>query len=101
MANHTILAYQVRKISSLASFSIMSYIHYLFLFHTLFQCNDTRPQDASLVSHKNAFYHVKVQIAKERDIFIHFKIYLKGYLKSSRMHIWQCKTQELPGPQHI
>ena len=61
MANHTILAYKVKKISSLASLSIMSYIHYQFLSHTLFQCNDTRAQDVSLVSHKNTFYHVKVQ----------------------------------------
>ena len=87
MANHTQLTYYFKNISSLASLSIMSCIHYQFLFHTLFQCNDTRTQDVSLVSQKNAFYYVKVQIVKERDIFIHFKIYLKGYLKSRRMHI--------------
>ena len=39
-------------------------------FHTLFQSNSTMAQDVSLVSHKNAFYHVKVQIVRERDIFI-------------------------------
>ena len=98
MAKHTILAYKLPKISSLTSLGIISYIHYQFLFHTLFQCNDTRAQDVSLVSHKNVFYYVEVQNVKKRDIFIHFKIYLKGYLKSRRMHIWQSKTQELPGP---
>ena len=81
MANHTIFAYKVKKISSLTLLGIMSYIHYQFLFHTLLQCNDTRAPDVSLVSHKSAFYHVKVQNVKERDIFLHFKIYLKGYLK--------------------
>ena len=96
MANNTILADGVKKFSSLSLLGIVSYIHYQFLFHVLFQCNDTRAQDVSLVSHNKAFYYVKVQIVE--DIFIHFKIYLKGYLKSRRMHIWQCKTQELPGP---
>ena len=48
------------------SLSIMSYINYQFLFHTLFQCNDGRAQDVSLVSHKNAFYHVKVQNVKRK-----------------------------------
>ena len=66
MANHTILAYKVKNISSLALLGIMSYIHYQFLFHALFQCNDGRAQDVSLVSHKNAFYHVKVQKCKKK-----------------------------------
>ena len=69
MANHTISACKVKNISSLASLGILSYIHFQFLFHTLFQCNDTRVQDVSLVSHKNAFYHVKVQTVEERDTF--------------------------------
>ena len=73
MENNTISAYKVKKISSLTLLSIMSYIHYQFLFHILFQCNYTRAQDVSLVIHKNAFYHVKVQVVK--DIFVHFKIY--------------------------
>ena len=64
MANHTISAYKVKKISSLASLGIMSHIHYQFLSDRLFECNGTGAQDVSLVSHKNVFYHVKVQIVK-------------------------------------
>ena len=73
MANHTILAYEVKKISSLTSLSIMSYIHYQFLFHILFQCNNTRAQDVSLVSHKNAFCHVKVQDCKRKRYIYAFQ----------------------------
>ena len=40
--------------------------HYRFPFHTLFHCNDSRAEDVSLVSHKNAFYHGKVQIVKRK-----------------------------------
>ena len=39
------------------------------------------PQDVSLVSQKEVFYHVKVQIVKEINIFIHLKIYLKRVSK--------------------
>ena len=66
MANHNISAYELQKISSLTSLSIMSHIHYQFLFHTLFQYNDGRAQDVGLVSHKNACYHVKVQNVKRK-----------------------------------
>ena len=59
MANHTISAHKLQKISSLASLGIMSYIHYQFLLYTLSQCNDTRAQDVSLVNHKNVFFMLK------------------------------------------
>ena len=71
MVNHTISADKLMKLSSLTSLGIMSYIHYQFLFHTLFQGNYGRTQDVSLVSHKNSFYHVKVQNVKRKvNIYI-------------------------------
>ena len=74
MENHTIPAYELKKMSSL---TLMSYICYQFLFHTLFQCNDTRAQNVSLVSHKNAFYHVKVQNCKRKRYIYTFQNLLK------------------------
>ena len=70
-----------KKNSSLASLSILLNVHYQFIFHTLFQCND-RAQDVSLISHKNAFFQVKVQIVKKKDIICIFQSFLKRVPKN-------------------
>ena len=82
MANHTISAYKLKKISSLTLLGIISYIHYKFLFHTLFQCNDGRAQYVSLLRHKNAFYHVKVQNVKRKVNIYTFQNLLKRVPKN-------------------
>ena len=61
----------------------MSDIHYQFLFHTLFQCNDGRAQDVNLVSHKNVFYHVKVRNIKRSVNIYTFQNLLKRVPKNN------------------
>ena len=76
------LLFKLKKISSLTSLGIMLVIHFQFLFHTLFQCNDGRVQDVSLVSHANVFYYVKVQNVKRKVNIYTFQNLLKWVLKN-------------------